>query len=218
MVSGFHMNGSCPYSEDCTVTDLLALITIMVWPVIPLFWIPVHGFTRFIRNIGLLSYISPVIIWIPLAWGIYLKRDLLLQFTILLPSYIIIAGALLFLMGTVLHVWTGMLLGLGGLIGLPEISSRVTGNLITSGPFSVVRHPTYLAHTFMFLGVFFMSGVLAVGIITLIDLLLVTIVIIPLEDRELLHRFGNRYKEYMESVSGYFPAKWLAARAGKENT
>jgi len=30
-------------------------------------------------------------------------------------------------------------------------------------------------------------------------------VIIPLEDRELLSRFGDEYKHYMQRVAGFFP-------------
>jgi protein-S-isoprenylcysteine O-methyltransferase Ste14 len=98
-----------------------------------------------------------------------------------------------------------MLLGLWGLMGLPEVSSKFKGRLITGGPFSVVRHPTYLAHTLMFLGIFLASGVIAVAVITLFDLVLINIVIIPLEDRELLSRFGDEYKHYMQRVAGFFP-------------
>lgn len=75
----------------------------------------------------------------------------------------------------------------------------------TDGPFSIVRHPTYLAHTIMFLGVFLISGVIAVAAITFLDLMLINFVIIPLEDRELESRFGDDYKRYMERVTGFFP-------------
>ena len=177
----------------------------MVWPVVPLFWIPVHGFSRFFKNLGRMTYLMPVITWIPLAYVIYLQREFLLHFKITFPAPVLISGGLLLLAGTILHIWTGMLLGLWGLIGLPEVSSKFMGRLITGGPFSVVRHPTYLAHTLMFLGVFLSSGVIAVAVITLFDLVLINIVIIPLEDRELLSRFGDEYKHYMQRVAGFFP-------------
>ena len=177
----------------------------MVWPVVPLFWIPVHGFPQFFKDLGLMTYLMPVITWIPLAYFIYINSEFLLQFKIIFPVPVLISGALLLLAGTMLHVWTGMLLGLWGLIGLPEVSSKVKGSLITSGPFSIVRHPTYLAHTIMFLGVFLKSGIIAVAAITFLDLVLINFVIIPLEDRELESRFGDEYKQYMERVAGFFP-------------
>jgi len=177
----------------------------MVWPVVPLFWIPVHGFSRFFKNIGLATYLLPILTWLPVAYLIYINRDFVMQFRIVLPTAVIIAGILFLLAGTLLHIWTGTLLGLWGLMGLPEISSKIKGGLVTEGPFSVVRHPTYLAHTLMFLGVFLITGVIAVAVITFIDFLLISIVIIPLEDRELLSRFGDEYKRYMERVAGFIP-------------
>jgi protein-S-isoprenylcysteine O-methyltransferase Ste14 len=94
---------------------------------------------------------------------------------------------------------------LWGLIGLPEVSTRIKGKLVTEGPFSVVRHPTYFAHTLIFSGIFLITGVGAVGIITLLDFLVVFVLIIPLEEKELLNRFGKDYNLYRERVPKYFP-------------
>jgi protein-S-isoprenylcysteine O-methyltransferase Ste14 len=177
----------------------------MVWPIVPLFWIPVHALTRFFKNLGVLTYALPVIAWVPLAYVIYLYRDVLVRFRVAIPVAVHIAGLLLLLSATILHIWTGTLLGIRGLIGLPEISSTVKSRLITRGPFSIVRHPTYLAHTVMFLGVFLISGVLAVAVITFLDIVVINIVIIPLEERELLRRFGDDYEQYKGRVAGFFP-------------
>lgn len=118
---------------------------------------------------------------------------------------ITIAGIVVLIAGILLHLWTGKLLGFFGLIGLPEISASVKGGLVTKGAFSVVRHPTYLAHTLILLGVFLMTGEIVVGLITVIDFLLVNLAIIPLEERELLGRFGKEYERYRGSVPRYFP-------------
>jgi protein-S-isoprenylcysteine O-methyltransferase Ste14 len=190
------------------LTDLLAIITVILWPVIPLFWIPVHGLSKIFKRLGLLTYITPLITWLPLVYIIYQNRIFLLQFKIDLPVTLNIIGILLFVIGTLLHIWTGLLLGLWGLVGLPEISSRIKGKLITEGPFSVVRHPTYLAHTLMFSGVFLITGVITVAIITLLDFLIINVLIIPLEEKELSARFGEDYKIYKKEVpSRFFP--WI---------
>lgn len=187
------------------LTDLLALIAIIVWPVVPLFWIPVHGFSRFFKKLGFATYLLPVLTWPPVAYAIYLNREFLLQFRMAFPSAVLFAGILLLLAGTMLHIRTGMLLGLWGLMGLPEISAKKESRLVTEGPFSIVRHPTYLAHTLMFSGVFLITGVTAVAVITFADFILITMVIIPLEDRELINRFGDEYKRYKERVPGFIP-------------
>ena len=187
------------------MSDFVALITIIIWPVVPLFWIPVHGLSKIFKKLGLLTYIMPLTTWLPLAYFIYSQRDFLLQFKTGFPMTINIIGIVLSITGTLLHIWTGKLLGFWGLLGLPEISAKVRSGLVTEGAFSVVRHPTYLAHTLMFIGIFLMTEVIAVGIVTLVDFVLVNVIIIPLEDRELLDRFGEEYKDYKKKVPGFFP-------------
>lgn len=188
------------------MNDLLAIITLMFWPVIPLFWIPVHVAVHFFRRPGLGAYLLPVFTWLPLAFFIYKYRFLLLQFKITLPFPCTIIGWFLLISGTLLHIWTARLLGLWGIIGVPELSCRVEKHLAAKGPFSIVRHPTYLAHTLMFSGVFLITGGLAVGIIAVLDCIVVNSVIIPLEEKELVDRFGEEYASYKKTVpSQFFP-------------
>ncbi len=187
------------------MTDLVALITIMLWPVVPLFWIPVHGFPRIFRKIGLLTYIVPLITWLPVAYLIYCERSFLLSYKFVFPTLLSLVGIIIFLAGMLLQFWTLKLLRLSGLMGLPEISEKIKGRFVGEGPFLVVRHPTYLSHTMMFLGVFLTTGVIAVGIGTIIDLVAVNLLVIPLEEKELMTRFGEEYRQYRNRVPRYFP-------------
>lgn len=187
------------------MTDLIAFLTIIIWPIIPLFWIPVHGLARFFKRIGGFTYIMPALLWPPLAYFIYLNRAFFLNYRIDPGPLARIAGLVILTGGAMLQIWTGRLLTLLGLMGLPEVSREAAGRLVTEGAFSFVRHPTYLAHTLMFGGVFLFSGVIAVGVVTLLDLSIVNAVIIPLEEKELLGRFGEEYAKYKKSVPGYFP-------------
>jgi protein-S-isoprenylcysteine O-methyltransferase Ste14 len=183
----------------------LALAVIIIWPVIPLFWIPVHGFPKVFRKLGLLTYIVPAVTWTPLAVFLLSQREFILRHKTGLPPLIVFFGVVLLLLGAALQVWTARLLSLKGLMGMPEVSASVEGRFVTAGPYQVVRHPTYLSHTLMFSGLFLMSGVMAMGLVTLLDLLLITLVVIPLEDRELSVRFGPAYDEYRRKVPGFFP-------------
>ena len=188
------------------MNDILAIMTLMFWPVIPLFWIPVHVAVHFFRRPGLGAYLLPAFTWLPLAFFIYKYRFLLLQFKITLPFPCTIIGWFLLISGTLLHIWTARLLGLWGIIGVPEISGRVKEELAAGGPFSIVRHPTYLAHTLIFSGVFLVTGVLTVGMVALLDFIIVNSIIIPLEEKELAGRFGDEYAVYKKKVpSRVFP-------------
>ena len=186
--------------------DILAIATIMAWPVIPLFWIPVHFATNLFRRVGLVTYALPVITWLPLAYLIYRYRTFFLAAGLDLPLFFSLIGIPLFAMGISIHIWTIRLLGVWGIIGVPEVSDRIKENLVTEGPFSVVRHPTYLAHTLIFSGVFLITGSITVGVIALLDCLIVNTVIIPLEEKEIAKRFGDDYEAYRKRVpSKFFP-------------
>jgi protein-S-isoprenylcysteine O-methyltransferase Ste14 len=187
------------------MTSLLALITLISWPVIPLFWIPVHLFPHYFRKTRVLMYILPLMSWLLVAYMISHHRDFLLQFRIELPLLINGTGIFLLIIGTGIHIWTGRLLGIRGLIGVPEIYTEMKGNLMTQGAFSVVRHPTYLAHTLMFSGVFLLTGIVSVAVVALLDFAVVTLVIIPLEEKELAVRFGDTFSQYKERVPRFFP-------------
>jgi protein-S-isoprenylcysteine O-methyltransferase Ste14 len=164
------------------VNDILAIITIMFWALVPLFWIPVHGLSPFFKKLGIFTYITPVITWVPIVWLIYANRDLLLKYTVNLPQTVRVAGWMVFILGMLLQFWTLRLLGGWGIIGLPEVTEIVENKIVTSGPFSVIRHPTYLSHTIMYAGVFLITGVITTGIITLLDIIIINTVVIPLED------------------------------------
>lgn len=188
---------------------LLAFLAILVWPVVPLFWIPVHGLSRFFKRIGLLTYLMPPLVWIPIAYIVFKYKEELLGFRYELPQIINLFGLFLVIVGTLLHLWTGKLLGLWGLMGIPEVSKRLESRLVTEGPFRVVRHPTYLAHTILFLGIYMITEVFTIAILTIIDLTIVVPIIIPLEERELTERFGREYKEYIKRVRyRFFPGLW----------
>lgn len=187
------------------LTEQLALILLITWPVIPLFWIPVHVFPRFFSRIKFLTYVLPLTTWLPVAFFIYQHRESLLQFQVQFSIFIKGIGFLLLMIGTGIHIWTGKLLSLWGLIGVPEIYKQMNGKLVTHGAFSIVRHPTYIAHTLMFSGVFLVTGVLSTGLLAVLDFILVNLLIIPLEEKELLTRFGDEYKKYKDNVPKFFP-------------
>ncbi|MEW5949133.1 MAG: isoprenylcysteine carboxylmethyltransferase family protein [Thermodesulfobacteriota bacterium] len=108
------------------------------------------------------------------------------------------------LSGLALHILTGIYLRFG-LIGIPEFSDKVKMQLVKKGPFAIMRHPTYLAHSMIFLGAFLITGILTVGLIAVLDFFTVHVIIIPFEEKELQRRFGDEYTEYKRRVPKFFP-------------
>jgi len=196
-----------------SITDFIAFITLVLWPAVPLFWVPVHCLPNFFKRLDLLTYVLPFVTWLPVAYVVYHYRDFLLDFQINFPFIVEIIGVLILVSGAALQVWTLLLLKVPAIMGVPEVTSRVRSGLVTSGPFSIVRHPTYVSHTLMLTGVFLWTGVIATGFVVLADLLAINIVVIPLEEKELVTRFGKEYERYKEKVrSRFLPWKFHKKR------
>ncbi len=185
----------------------LAIAAIALWPVIPIFFLQVHRNTSFWRELGTFAYLivllemAPVVLVVTVFQTLLLGQDLNLGLLVLL-------GALLAVTGVALNAWTAKLLGWKSLLGYSELRPRAGPRKPTTvGPFSVVRHPTYFAHTLIFVGVFLMTGFTGTGVLALIDFLTSYFLITPLEERELTARFGEDYDRYKRRVPKFFPVK-----------
>jgi protein-S-isoprenylcysteine O-methyltransferase Ste14 len=76
--------------------------------------------------------------------------------------------------------------------------------LVTQGIRARIRHPYYLAHLLHLTG--WMVGTGSVAVIALWAFGVVTgAVMLPLEERELVRRFGDSYREYQRRVPALFP-------------
>ncbi len=76
--------------------------------------------------------------------------------------------------------------------------------LITSGPYSRIRHPIYTVFTFWFLSWVLITTHLLFAI-TWILWLCYIVIRIPQEEQMLLEQFGDAYREYMERTGRLLP-------------
>ena len=108
-------------------------------------------------------------------------------------------GLFLFFIGSLLHAWSVQVHGRYAVSwAMPEDQK-----LITAPPYSIVRHPSYLAYMLMIIGV------------TLVWRQWFTLlpwVAIPgyylsskREEEYLIERFGDQYREYMKRVGAFIP-------------
>jgi len=67
-----------------------------------------------------------------------------------------------------------------------------------------MRHPTYLSHSFLFFGIFLISGGVSSLVVSIFDFLINNFLVIPFEERELTKRFGSKYESYKKRVKRYF--------------
>jgi protein-S-isoprenylcysteine O-methyltransferase Ste14 len=186
----------------------LAMMMVMMWPAIPMFLIQIHYGISFWRKLGLWTYLAIFLEWTPIAVVLYSLREAILQYEVAVTTPFLVLGVLLVAAGIALHAWTAKLLGIKATISYTELKPETVEKnevLITAGPFGVVRHPSYWAHTMIITGIFLITGIVAVGIIALIDLAITYFVTTELEDRELTERFVNQYQEYKKRIPKFFP-------------
>ncbi len=90
------------------------------------------------------------------------------------------------------------------LVGIPELSNQPNGRLLRDGIYGVVRHPRYLTA-----GIGVIADLL---IVNHLGLYILAISVIPpgflmlmLEERELVDRFGEAYRDYQRDVPRLIP-------------
>ena len=82
--------------------------------------------------------------------------------------------------------------------------TRETPHVIRKSVFRVVRHPMYLSEVLLYLGLLFVNLSLAAGAVLLIAIAFLH-VISRYEERRLIGRFGDAYRQYMRDVPMWIP-------------
>ncbi|MDP2956303.1 MAG: methyltransferase [Longimicrobiales bacterium] len=184
---------------------VFALLWLISFPIL-LFWIALHPFVAFWRRMGLAA-----------------------TYTMLLTGCAAVSAILFGLRGPLLAVEFGtgpVFWGLAAvtfaaslaveiparkhlrppiLVGVPELRGEGSREaLLTTGIYAKIRHPRYVGATLGYVASAFLANYLFLyAALPVLLLLLHTIVL--LEERELLGRFGDPYRAYMERVPRYVP-------------
>lgn len=104
-------------------------------------------------------------------------------------------------------------LGIGGAIAVIGLLIRAWSsghirknqNLAVSGPYAYTRNPLYLGSFILGIGFTIASGVWWLGLIFIALFLGIYFPVMRVEAGELIHIFGDEYKEYAERVPLFFP-------------
>jgi len=123
-----------------------------------------------------------------------------LKYTTVLNSYVPLGIRIPF--GVILLVLSGYLARKGLSVVFGE--KRERPSVIRKSVFKVVRHPIYLSEILLYLGFLMLSISLAAVFVLLIAILFLHY-ISRYEERLLLARFGEEYREYMQEVPMWIP-------------
>ncbi|MGD8505817.1 MAG: isoprenylcysteine carboxylmethyltransferase family protein [Candidatus Bathyarchaeota archaeon] len=131
--------------------------------------------------------------------GVFQTGNFPLQLRFQHDSYIQVVGIILETAGYSLFLWSVLERGRYAV----SWEMQEDHQLVTSGPYRYIRHPSYLAYFLMFLGLFLMLLNLAA---------LVPLVAIPgyvgiasYEEQMLTKRFGSKYVEYQRRSGRFLP-------------
>ena len=106
-------------------------------------------------------------------------------------------GWALILFGAVMNLWTDKLFKQHATTVKPHLKPST---LITSGPFSVSRHPMYLGMAAVLLGVAVIHGTISGFISPVIYVVIMDMLFISVEEKNLRDVFGARYADYVRKV------------------
>jgi protein-S-isoprenylcysteine O-methyltransferase Ste14 len=125
---------------------------------------------------------------------------------------LIAIGAILYGLSTWIAFQHSKHLSIATMIGIPELSptAQLKGKLLKEGIYRMVRHPRYLS-----------AGLAVIAVALFVDYMGVYILIFLLfplgypmlvfEERELIDRFGEEYRQYQQEVPRILP-RWRRAK------
>ncbi len=190
---------------------LITEASLLFWPVIPLFWIPVHGLPGLRRWLGPALYPLTFAVWLPWARWVIHHPGLWTGHPVPGLRPLPWLGWPLLAAGCALQTWTALIMG-AKIIGLPELLPHRRQGVVATPPFSWCRHPTYLSHHLIFVGALLITGEWASLAVALLDVAVTQLIIVPLEERELEERLGRDYLEYARRVPRLIPRPWRGRR------
>jgi len=106
-------------------------------------------------------------------------------------------GWILIIFGVILNIWAdGIFKKIRTTIKHYETPSK----FVDYGPFKISRHPVYLGMFLILLGVFVICGSIITIVFPIIFLLIIEKVFIPLEERNMIKKFGKKYLDYKRKI------------------
>ena len=193
----------------------LGVSIVIAVPLGTLYWLAIHLWARWWRRWGRVrTYFTVVPALAALGVVLFHLRWLLLGAD-LGTNWILIGIALVLCWPMIwleLHYWKQLDISI--LVGVPELSQQGKGRLLRDGTYGMIRHPRYLSA-----GIGFLAEVLIVNHLGLYVLILGAVplvyLVLWLEERELVDRFGDDYRDYQRDVPRFIPRLRPRLRRGR---
>ena len=195
------------------VRYVLAVLSVITLPPGLLFWFVIHPWARSWRKLG---PIRTYVIVVPVLAGfgvlLFRFRGRLLGADLGMNWGLIAIGAVLYGVSNWIAFQHWRHLSIATMIGIPELlpTEQRNSELLREGIYRVVRHPRYLSAGLAVIAVALFVDY--VGVYFLIFLLFpLGYSMLVLEERELLDRFGEEYRQYQSEVPQLLP-RWRRSK------
>jgi protein-S-isoprenylcysteine O-methyltransferase Ste14 len=179
--------------------------TVLLVPLGLLYWLVIHAWARWWRKWGpIRSYLAVVPVLAALGVLLFRIRGEVLSVDLGTNWTLIEIALVLSCPMSWLELQYWRQLSISTLVGIPELSQQQEGRLLRDGIYGVVRHPRYLSA-----GIGLISNVLIANYLGLYILVISVVplgyLLLVLEERELVDRFGDAYREYQRDVPRLIP-------------
>jgi protein-S-isoprenylcysteine O-methyltransferase Ste14 len=170
-----------------------------------LYWFIIHPWARWWRRWGpLRTYLTVLPVLAVLGVLLFQVRGQLLGADLGTNWSLIGIATLLLCLTTWLEFQYWKQLSISIIVGIPELSKEQNGKLLRDGIYGVVRHPRYLSA-----GIGVIANLLIVNHLGLYILIIAVLppgfLMLMLEERELVDRFGDSYRDYQRDVPQLIP-------------
>jgi len=181
----------------------LAAIVLFLQLPIPLYWFVVHPLVRFWRTRPSAAYVVGLLLsWPPVTAATVIYRRELFR-PDLSPAAAVVAGLALIGFEGWIFWRVHHDLGTARLVGKTELTGG--GEMARRGIYARIRHPRYTGSFLAIVGACLLAGTSAMWTVAAVWLVL-TLVAISLEERELRTRFGAAYEDYCRRVPRFVPS------------
>jgi len=189
------------------VRYFLGAFHVVVLPPGLLFWFVIHPWARGWRRLGpTRTYLIVLPALTALASILFRVRGRLLGADLGMNWNLILIALILFTVMTWLEFQYWRELSIPTLIGIPELSlpEHRKGKLLKDGAYRLVRHPRYLSA-----GIGVIANALVINHVGMYVLILLLFpagfVMLIFEERDLVERFGEEYRQYQSEVPQIIP-------------
>ena len=126
----------------------------------------------------------------------------------LVPRYVLFACGVLLAVAGGRHYSLGQFVGISQLRGASSGGLAAGGGIDSSGVLGLVRHPWYTAVVLLLWAHDLDAAALVGNGVLTVYIVVGTL----LEERKLVHEFGDAYRSYQTRVSMFVPLKWVRSR------